>query len=357
VEPVVLSRERLTTALAARQLLLERASLSPAEAIRRLTPLQGQHPPAPFIALAARLDGFSRAGLEAAIEARSVVKTTIMRQTLHVADAGDYPAYAQLTRQARMRAWRKRWPALDDAKLTAELGEWLREPRTNGEIRDHVGRYDGMPDDPYSPVLFARTLLPLVQLPPAGFYDDTRRATLFVKDPRPLPDPVDAAALVIRRYLAAFGPAQRRDVAAWGGATQTDLAAAWERVATVSYRDEQGRELLDLPGQPLPPASTPLPPRFLAHWDQPLLAYADRERIMPPELAPLKLTLSGSPTVTVEGRVAASWSLRRDGDAVRVEIEPHVDIPRSVVAAVREEAERTARICEPDARSVDIVGV
>lgn len=352
MEPM--TRRRLTAALAARQLLLERRRLSPAEAIRRLTPLQGQHPPAPYIALAARLEGFSRAGLEADLERRSVVKTTIMRQTLHVADAGDYPAYAQLTRQARLRAWRTTCPELEQARVAAELGAWLSEPRTNTEIRERVGRYDGVPQNPYSPVLLARTLVPLVQLPPAGFYDDSRRATLFVKDPRPLPDPVDAAALVLRRYLAAFGPATRRDVAAWAGVAQADFAGAWERTETVSYRDEDGRELLDLADQPLPPASTPLPPRFLAHWDQPLLAYADRERIMPPELAPLRLTLSGSPTVTVDGRVAASWDLRREGEAVRVEIEPHVDIARSAMPAIREEAERTARICEPEGRRFEV---
>ena len=356
MEPV-LTRRELTVALAARQLLLERRRLSPAEAIRRLTPLQGQHPPAPYIALAARVDGFTRAGLEAAIDGRQVVKTTIMRQTLHLAAAADYPAYAQLTRQARMRAWRKAWPGLDESAIEVELGEWLSEPRRNTEIRDWVARYDGVPDDPYSPVLLARTLLPLVQLPPAGCYDDSRRATLFVRDPRPLPDPADAATLVVRRYLAAFGPAQRRDVAAWCGVAQVDLAAGGERVPTVSYRDEQGRELLDLPDQPLPPASTPLPPRLLAHWDQPLLAYQDRERVMPPEVAPLKLTLSGSPTVTVDGRVAASWDLRREGDAVRVEIEPHVDIPRSAAAGIRDEALRTARICEPDARRFEVAGL
>ena len=225
-----LTRRRLTVALSARQLLLERSPLSPAEAIRHLTPLQGQHPPAPFIALAARLEGFSRAALEADIDARKVVKTTIMRQTLHVADAGDFPAYAQFTRLTRMRAWAAKAPQVVAPEFEAELRAWLSEPRTNTEIREHVKQYDGVPDDPYNPILLARTLVPLVQLPPAGFYDDTRRATRFVRDPRPLPDPIEAAALVIHRYLDAFGPAQRRDVAAWAGVAQADFAAAWERV-------------------------------------------------------------------------------------------------------------------------------
>ena len=145
-------------------------------------------------------------------------------------------------------------------------------------------------------------------------------------DPRPLPDPDDAATLVLERYLEAFGPASRRDTAAWAGVAQRDFAEAWRRLETVSYRDESGTELLDLPGRPLPPASTRLPVRLLGRWEQALLAYADRERIIPPELRPLKLTLSGDQTVTVDGRVAASWLLERGSAAVRVTVTPHVEL-------------------------------
>ncbi|MBA3307042.1 MAG: winged helix DNA-binding domain-containing protein [Thermoleophilaceae bacterium] len=337
-------------------MLLARQALAPAEAIRRLTPLQGQDSPAPYLALAARLDRLARDDLQAAIESRSVVKTTIMRLTLHLVAAAEYPAYAQLTRQARMRAWRKTYAHLDEAGVAAELGAWLEEPRTNDEIRERVGGYEGVADDPSTPVVFARTLLPLVQLPPAGFWRDRRRPS-FIVDSRPLPEPVAAATLVLSRYLAAFGPASRRDVAAWAGVAQRDFAEAWARLSTVSYRDDHGTELFDLPDQPLPPASTPLPVRLLARWDQPLLAYADRERIIPLEVQPLKLTLSGDATVTVDGRVAASWRLQREGDAVKLTITPHVEIRRSAGGEIRAEAERTARFCEPDARTFGVAGV
>jgi hypothetical protein len=348
-----LTRPELTAALAARQLLLERGPLAPAEAIRRLTPLQGQDSPAPYIALAARLDGFSREELETALTAREVVKATLIRNTLHLVHADEYPAYAQLARQTRMRAWRKTYPHLDEEEVVAELGTWLREPRSNGEIRERVRRYDGVPDDEWSPISFARMLLPLVQLPPAGHWRNRRRPS-FVLDPRPLPDPADAAALVVERYLAAFGPASRRDVAAWAGVAQRDFAAAWERVPTISYRDEAGTELLDLPDQPLPPASTRLPVRFLARWDQALLAYADRERIIPAELAPLRLTLSGDQTVTVDGRVAASWQLQRARRSVKVVVEQHRPIPHAAQAEIRAEGERIARFAEPEAAAVEV---
>jgi winged helix DNA-binding protein len=350
-----LTRRELTAALGARQMLIERERLAPAEAIRRLTPLQGQHTLAPHIALAARLEGFDQADLDAAFGAGEVVKTSIMRMTLHVSEASEYPAYAQLSRQARIRKWRKDHPQLDEERIAADLTEWLREPRTNAEIRERVVSH-GMEDGPYMPLHYARILVPVVHVPPAGYWANRTRA-VFTVDPRPLPDPVAAARLVIERYLAAFGPAGRRDAAAWAGVPQRDFAEALEQVETVSYRDENGVELLDLPGQPLPPAGTRLPVRFLAHWDQPLLAHADRERIIPAEVLPLKLTLSGDTTFTVDGRVAGSWDLEREGEAVKVTLRPHVEIGRAATAEVRAEAERTARFCEPGARSVSVTGL
>ena len=149
-------------------MLLERAPLAPAEAIRRLTPLQAQFAPAPYIALAARLDGFRRDALEAAFAEGDVVKTTIMRATLHAVAADEYAAYAQLARQARLRNLHKVHGHLDLERVEAELRVWLREPRSNAELRERLWELDGMTRDAWTPILFVRTLLPLVQLPPAG---------------------------------------------------------------------------------------------------------------------------------------------------------------------------------------------
>jgi hypothetical protein len=332
----VLTREELTAATAARQFLIDRRDVTPAEAIRCLTPLQGQHPPAPHIALAARLDRFTQQDLEQAIDTGHVLKATLLRMTLHLAHADDYPAYAQLCRHHRMRMLRKRHPELDEERIEADLVAFLKTPRTNVELRERIATHDGAPPDPNMPLLYARTLLPLTFLPPAGHWRDSTRNARFVLDPRPLPDQAHAAALVLTRYLAAFGPASRKDVADWAGVAQKEFP--WHKVSTVGYRDEQGRELIDLPEQPIPPPGTHLPPRFLGNWDQPLLAYADRDRIIPPEIQPLKLTLSGDCTVTVAGRVAASWRM----DGPKLIIKPHTDFDHD---AVRDEAKRTARFC------------
>jgi hypothetical protein len=352
-----LTRKELTAALAARQLLIDRQPLSPAEAIARLTPLQGQEPRAPYVGLAARLEGFDKATLDAAFHSGEIVKTTIMRNTLHVAAAGEFPAYAAFARMGQMRAFRATYAHLDEEHLIAELSELLSEPRSNDEIRAHMAGYDGIPDNPYAPILIARDLVPMVQVAPFGMLWDNRKRPRFVVDPRPLADPVGAAVRAIRRYLGAFGPASRRDVSAWAGVPQRDFADAWERVQTTSYRDEEGRELLDLPVQPLPPASTKLPPRFLGRWDQTLLAHADRDRIIPPELLPLRLTLSGDQTLTVDGRVAASWHLKTSKDRAQIAIEPHTEIPRKAHGAIRAEARRTAAVLVPEATRAEVVGL
>jgi len=352
-----LSRRELTAALAARQLLVERARLSPAAAMARLTPLQAQEPRAPFVGLAARVEGFRREHLEAALTAGEVVKTTINRRTLHLSAAADYPAFARVAREAALRSWRSRHPDVDEEEVARDLRAFLAEPRTNEQIRERVRRWIGDDGSPWGAVLFARAVLPLVQLPPAGFWGDPMRGARFVVHPAPLPDPVDAAERVVRRYLAAFGPASRRDLASWSGAPQRDFAAALERVGTVVHRDERGTELLDLPGAPLPDASTRLPVRLLGRWDQALLAYADRDRIIPSALQPLKLTLSGDATVTVAGRVAASWTMRLERGTAKITVTPHVDVSQRARASIRAEARRTARTCHPDARRVEVAGV
>ncbi len=352
----ILTRCELTAALAARQMLLARRRLAPAKAIRLLTPLQGQDPPAPYIALAARLEGFAREDLQAAVDSRTVLKSTLMRTTLHITSASEYPCYAQLARQTRLRAWRRRH-SQHEAELLDELRAWLTEPRSNEEIRERVGAYPGVDaENPLSAVAFARTLLPLIQLPPAGHWSNRSRPR-FVVDQRPLPEPAKAAAHVLRRYLAAFGPASRRDAAAWAGVAQSDLATAWTAMELVTFHDEHGVELLDLPDQPLPPASTKLPVRMLARWDQALLAYADRERIIPPEVKPLGLTLSGAQTMTVGGRVAASWRLQRGHRTIQAQIEPHVEIPRSAHEEIRAEAGRVARFAAPELDHVEVAGL
>src|SRR6186997_2075751 len=90
-----LTTRALNRATLARQLLLRRERLDVATAVERLGALQAQRPRAPYVALAARLEGFEREDLSQALHERTVVRATLMRETLHLVTAADHPHFAE----------------------------------------------------------------------------------------------------------------------------------------------------------------------------------------------------------------------------------------------------------------------
>ena len=235
----VLERKELTAALAARQFLIERRDIAPGGGDPAADAAAGPAPARRRTSRSPRAwSDFTQTDLERAIDAEHVLKATLMRMTLHLAHADDYPAYAQLCRHHRMRTLRNRHPELDEERIAADLIAFLKTPRTNVELRERIATHDGAPPDPNMPLLYARTLLPLTFLPPAGHWRDTTRKARFVLDPRPLPDPEDAAALVLTRYLEAFGPASRKRRGRLGRASPSASSPgiAWRRSATATRR-------------------------------------------------------------------------------------------------------------------------
>jgi hypothetical protein len=145
----------------------------------------------------------------------------------------------------------------------------------------------------------------------------------------------------VRRYLGGFGPAPAADIANWAGLAVGEIAAAAGRLRLRRFRDERGRELLDLPRAPLPDPETPAPVRFLPTWDAALLAHARRTGILPERFRPLVFstkTPHSVGTFLVDGRVAGTWAYARE----RVAFEPFERLPRAARREVEEEAERLA---------------
>ena len=346
----VLSRAELTAALAARQMLIER---------ERVGAGRGDPPPHPAAGPAPAGAVHRAGGPPRRLRARA---TSRRRSSARGRQDDDQAAHAAPRGRRRLSGVRPAHPPDADADVAQDATRTSTRRRSapssaagcasrgrTPRSASGSGATTASTSDAWTPVIFARTLLPLVQLPPAGYWDDARRGRGSCSIRARCPTPPTPRRSSSPATSTAFGPASRRDVAAWAGVAQRDFAEAFERVETVSFRDEHGTELLDLPGRPLPPADTPLPPRFLAHWDQPLLAYAERDRIIPPEVQPLKLTLSGDPTVTVDGRVAASWSI--EGRPAHHDHAARRDQPRGAARRSARRPKRTARFCEPDATS------
>jgi hypothetical protein len=152
-------------------------------------------------------------------------------------------------------------------------------------------------------------------------------------------DPLEARAEILRRYLAAFGPSSRRDIGVWSMMHVPEISRALERLEPlVRFLDEKGRELLDVPRAPLPDAETPAPVRFLPKWDNVLLAWADRTRVLPEQYRKTVIRMNGdvAQTFLVDGFVAGLWHI----DDGRVVLEPFTTLPRSVQRELKDEAGR-----------------
>jgi hypothetical protein len=333
----VLTARELNRAILARQLLLERRRLPLTRVVERMGCVQSQYAPSTYVGLWSRLEGLERDSVTRALERRTVVQGTLMRSTIHVVSRPDYWPLAIAIRAER-RAWSQRVHGADDRVLrpaAKRLRSFLSDgPRRQRDIADAGLWLPGL-----------GFWVDLVRVPPCGTWEQ-RRADLYGLaelwiGPEPKLSELDARRHLVRRYLGAFGPAPQTDIADWAGVRVGALAEALGGMKLRRFRDDRGRELLDLPRASLPAADTYAPVRFLPTWDATLLAHARRTGILSAEHRS-RLFNSSNPqserTFLVDGEVAGTW---RPEDE-RVQLEPFGRLSRKVRAELEEEAERLA---------------
>jgi len=332
----LLTLRELNRATLARQLLLERKRLSPKAVIERLVGLQAQWPSAPYVGVWTRTTGFRRSALERELASGAVVKATVMRGTLHLVTPRDYAIL-----RAAMSETNFPWES-SQAKLLEPSVRALADGRsvTAAEGVAHVEREHGLTGIHARRAWgAARLRAHLVHHHETALWD-ARPAARFVPLEEPEPhDPTEARAEMFRRYLAAFGPASRRDIVAWSMMHVPEVQRALDRLEPLRrFRDEHGRELLDLPRAPLPGNDAPAPVRFLPKWDNVLLAFSDRTRVLPEPYRKKVIGMNGdvSQTFLVDGFVAGTWRV----ETGRVRIEPFAPLAPSVRREVEEEAGR-----------------
>jgi hypothetical protein len=351
-----LSTRALNRATLARQMLLRREQMPVLEAIERLVGLQAQLPNPPYIGLWSRLEEFEKDDLTRLIERRRVVRSTMMRVTQHLVTARDYlwlrPALQPVIDRFWTSSYGKRITSLDhDALLGAARALLDEQPRTITEMRALLAeRWPSHDADAMAYTIQFR--LALVHVPPRGTWGRGGAVPATLAESwlgKPLAD-AGAPDKLVARYLAAFGPATIMDMQTWSGLTK--LRDAFERLRPKlrTFRDEQGRELFDLPDAPRPDPDTPAPPRFLPEYDNLILAHDDRSRMLTDDERRLVWTRNGLlATALVDGRVAATWKIVRRRAAATLEIEPLKRIARKDRAALVEEGERLLAFTDPDA--------
>jgi Winged helix DNA-binding domain len=343
-EPVLSTRE-LNRALLARQLLLERSPLPLPRALEQVAGLQAQYAPSAYLGLWSRLRDFERAELTAALQQRRAVQATLMRVTIHVVSAEDYPLLTEAIRRSRREWWvrvvRGQLHGVDMDAAAALLREHLADgPRRQAELVGLLAD-NGFPRVAWSGV---GLWVDLVRVPPSGTWE-RRRADLYgLADGWLAPSGVtEAEGLehLVRRYLAGFGPASLGDLGSWSGLPLTMLRPVLERVGERRFRDQQGGELFDLPDAPLPDPETPAPVRFLGTWDATLLAHARRTQLLPERYRDRIFstkTPHSFPTFLVDGAVAGTWRHERG----RIRLDPFDPLPGPLRRQLDDEAERLA---------------
>jgi hypothetical protein len=333
-----------------------------ARALERIGGVQAQWPPAPYIALRARLDGFERRQLETALRRRAAVKATLMRQTLHIVSSDDYRHFVAAMKGPRHELMLKQLPPeyrfdnLPEAagRIAAPAAE---KPRTRKELCElaagYVNLYEGVLRWQAWSAVQAHARL--VHEPESGFWRTTGSSRLTIWPAREEVGPSDGLDRLASRYLAAFGPATLADLASWAGLQGRHVAPALDRLPLRRFRDERGRTLLDVPRGALPGSDVPAPPRFLAKWDSPLLAYEPtrRDRILPEEFRKTVIQKNGDTlqTILVDGFVAATWRVERARRGATLVVEPLEPLPKPVLPELEGEAMRTLVFVEPDAPS------
>ncbi len=351
----ILNLHELNRATLARQYLLERISLSPLETIKHLVALQGQVSKAPYVGLWTRLNSFQRVELTQLVESREVVRASSLRITLHILAADDYLLFQPVLQPILSRtlhSFARSTPNFDMQYVIAELRAFLREqPRTAVELRARMEElYAGMGRPQINDAV--RMYLALIQVPPAGTWSFSGRpahteATEWLK--RPLAAPEAGLPPLILRYLAAFGPASVKDIQMWSKITGVQQVVEELRPELLAFRDEQGRELFDLPNAPRPSEDTPAPVRFLPEYDNIVLGYADRSRILAESDRVAVLTGNGMrPTILIDGFVAGTWKIERTPGRARLLIEAFKPLSPAIQNELTEEGERLLRWSSDD---------
>jgi hypothetical protein len=356
----VLTNRQLNRATLARQMLLKRSDVSIEEAVRFLGGLQAQQSNDPYIGLWSRLNGLAHEALTELIVDKSLARATTMRGTLHLHTADDLIGFRALVQNYLTATWRsgfrKRFAGQDEKAVHREGMKVLKKgPTTIGAVGKALG--EKFPEaDPLALSMMMQVFETLVQVPPTRVWNNGSaplllRAEQWLGKVKPTLSRVD----LVRRYLAAYGPASIADMQTW--CRLTKLSAEFKAIEDelVTFESEDGRVLYDLIDAPRPDADTPAPVRFLPLYDNAYLGYDNRRRMLEEsDMKRINMFSDFKPAVLIDGVISAGWVVSRKKGAARLEVEPYHKITKAQKREVEEEGEAFLRFMEEGAETYEV---
>jgi hypothetical protein len=337
-------------------------------AVRQLAGLNAQHALSPYISLWARLKRFEPTMLEMLLLEKRVVKAGLMRSTLHIVTASDYLGFRPAIQNVLIRAFRGFFPiesrALDYENLAREAEAVLaHEPMAFRQLEKVLmEQFPGIKESSLS--FGARAMLPLVQLPPAGFLKQPGSPQYALASEwlgRGMKDADTGANILFLEYLRAFGPTTSRDFQQWSGLNAQEVKPTIENCSRwlEIYEDESGNTLYDLRGARLngPDRRLGFPPRLLPRWDNLLLAYDDRSRVMSESYRQHVIQRDGRvlPTVLINGFVEGIWDHEATRKQACLSIHLFSSIDEETGEALRHEAIRLLQFLCPQAEKHEVI--
>lgn len=326
-------------------------SPSAAEAVRRLTAVQAQDLPGALTSVALRTQGRSRAEIEAALDAGTVVRSWPMRGTLHLTAADDLSWMLEAL-NARLPAARSaRWAQLEltDA-IAAHAAEVVVEALSGGRRAGRRQLLATMAENgidiagqrgPHLLGFLSRTGTVCL-----GPRDDGEQQFVLLAEWVPQPRRLDreaALAELALRFFRGHGPATVKDLVRWAGIRVTEaraaLAAVRSELAAVAV--DGGEQLMD-PATPdlLADHRTLACGTFLLPgFDEFVLGYGDRSAVLDPEHFE-RIVPGGNgmfrPTVVHRGRIVGTWGSSGRGANRTVVATPFTTWPHGVEARIPE---------------------
>ena len=323
------------------------------EAARECLGIQAQDPPAAALAVRARTRGLTAEQARGQAASGSVLRSWLMRNTIHMFAASDLAWMRPLLAERPRRPAERRLDQLGvgarrRARVLTRLGERVAEgPLARADARELVIDAGVDPGDANQRIYWLFHLAAIEGVIAVAPALDQRQSFVAAPPDDPLPRDEGYARLA-RRFLAAYGPATPRDLAYWGKVTLTDARKAFEAVSDLERLGTELGDMWALAGvAEVPDLDRPVV-TLLPVWENYLLGYEDRSPAVPPPHD--RMPGAGKPTAVADGRAFGRWRLEREEGGVAVVLEPFGPLPRGTTAGLESEAADVGRFNGQEAK-------